>query len=141
MATSRNGSPVPFSMPEPESVPDPIQTPKKIQIWCHPYLLLSTCPNRIPTSLSESVEVDPSVLGLEESAFGGVGTSPVPVVDQRRWLNLGCGWFLSPLPLPCKMKGSSKSKLLGSEEEEELLPEGSEGPVVEPELVVLGGKG
>ena len=43
----------------------------------------------------ESFQVGAGGVGL-----GGAGTSLVPVVDRNRWLNLGEGWLLSPLPLP-----------------------------------------
>ena len=68
MVASWNESPAPSSILEPESVPDSIQTPKRIRIRCQ-YLLPPTRPGRSPTSLSESVAVDPSKLRLGELAF------------------------------------------------------------------------
>ena len=45
----------------------PIQTLRRIWIR-NPNLHPLTCPSQIPTSLSQSVGVDPFGLGLEESA-------------------------------------------------------------------------
>ena len=68
VAASQNGSPIPFYVLRPESVPNPVQTPRRTWIRSQSLLPL-TCPGRTLTSLSMSVVVGPSELGLRESAF------------------------------------------------------------------------
>ena len=41
-------------------------------------------------------------VGAGGVGFEGARLSPIPVLDWSRWLNLGEGWLLSPLPLPCE---------------------------------------